>query len=121
MLPNSLEKLGEILKQYEYKFSKEEVAILFDLLDFYKDGIIPMPVIRRKLNLDIDNAWNLLIYLESKGVVKSMYKVYCNIKSEAIREEIYDDIRKVPKKHCDKCEEGCLYIENVGVVFKVVL
>lgn len=121
MLSILLEKLEHILGNYKEKFNSEQLEGLAKILETYAGGIVPISVVRRELRIDIDKVQDLMVYLESQGILKSMYKVYCPSKSECVREELYDDIRKIPKKYCDKCDENCLYIENISVVFKVVL
>ncbi|MDM0483644.1 hypothetical protein QTG92_09635 [Clostridium perfringens] len=112
-------ELKKIMSQWK-KISYNQIKTLLELLDYFNGGIIPISVVKRKLNLTNDEVEDLMIFLETKGILKSAFKVFCSDKFESTREEIYDDIRKIPKKHCDKCEKECMYLENVVVVFKVV-
>lgn len=121
MLPELLENLEKILEGFEYKFTDREKKEIYRILDYYKGGILPLGVLRRKLNVDTDLVEDLLVYFETKGIVKSVFKVICKDKTNDVREEIYDDIRKIPRKMCDKCPEECLYYENIAVAFKVVI
>ncbi|ALR90193.1 hypothetical protein [Clostridium butyricum] len=120
MLPNLLEKLEQLLKNHNLKLNNQQIQSLAEILDIYSGGIVPISVIRRELKLNINDTQELMIYLEDKGILKSMLKVCCPSKSESVREELYDDIRNIPKKYCDKCDENCMYIENISVVFKVI-
>ncbi|EPY2310860.1 hypothetical protein FDE98_02360 [Clostridium sporogenes] len=120
MLSKLLEGLEKALKNYKIKLTDNQIQSLSEILDFYSGGVIPMRTVRRELNLSMDETEDLMIYLETKGILKSAYKVYCPDKSECIREEIYDDVRDIPKAHCDKCDERCIYLKNIIVVFKVV-
>ncbi len=121
MLPELLENLEKILEGFQYKFTDKQNNEIYNVLQYYNGGILPLGALRRRLNVDMDVVSDLVIYLESKGIVKSMYKVICRSSTNDIREEIYDDIRKIPKKICDKCPEECLYYDNIVVAFKVVL
>ncbi|CAI3660815.1 hypothetical protein [Clostridium neonatale] len=120
MLPDLLEKLEQILKNHKLKLNNQQIQTLVEIFNIYSGGVVPISVVRRELKLNINDTQELMIYLESKGILKSMLKVCCPSKPESVREELYDDIRKIPKKYCDKCDENCMYVENISVVFKVV-
>ncbi|XZH37067.1 hypothetical protein ACSW82_05695 [Clostridium perfringens] len=115
----SLLELERLINQWK-KVSQNQVKDLYELLEYFSGGVLPINTVKRILELDNDEVEELMIFLETKGILKSAFKVLCPDKFESIREEIYDDIRKVTKKYCDKCEKGCMYLENIVVVFKVV-
>ena len=120
MLSTLLEKLEIVLNDCKIKLNKSQLNSLAEALSFYKGGIIPISVIRRELRLTNEEVADLMIYMETKGILKSKYKVYCPSKSEGVMETFYDDVRQIPKKYCDKCDENCMYLENIVVVFEVI-
>lgn len=120
MLPKLSENLEKILDEFKYSFTKEQIKDIYKLLEYYDDGILPLGAMRRKLRIEMTIAKDLAVYLETKGILKSMYKVICRDNSNDVIEKEYEDIRSIPNKTCDKCSEECLLYENIVVVFKVV-
>ncbi|MBS6601458.1 MAG: hypothetical protein ACLR02_06000 [Clostridium sp.] len=120
MLSNLLQKLKNILSDFDKELTEDQVYELSKILEHFSGGIIPMPVIRRELKLTTKETENLMVFLETKGILRSKYRVYCPDSNLCAKETIYNDIRDIPKKKCDRCDNGCLYVENIAVVFEVI-
>lgn len=121
MLSDLLGKLQEILKNYNIKLNNEQIRKLEELLSFYKGGIIPTAVVKRTLNISYAETHNLMIFLMTKNILKSKYKIHCENDLVTGAGKIYDDPAEIPIELCDRCERGCALIKNLVVEFEVVI
>lgn len=120
MLSDLLMKLTNIQSECNVNLNNQQIIELKKILKHFSGGVLPIPTMRRELNISSKEVLELMVYLESKGILKSKFKVYCPDSNACAFEKFYDNLRDVPKKQCDKCDKGCVYIENIIVVFEVI-
>lgn len=113
--------MSNVLKSYKVNLSNEKIENLVETLEYYDGGIIPIEVVKRELDLTYDETHDLLIYLARHGILKINYKVWCDNEDTTTEGKIYEHITDVPFGTCSRCEKECRTVNNVIVVFRVVL
>lgn len=121
MLLDLLERLQEIFKSCKVKLTEEQLNNLKELLEWHSGGIIPSSVVKRELKISYNEVHSLMIFLMTKGIVKSKYKVYCENDNITGTAKVYDDPAEIPITICDRCDKGCSLINNIVVEFEVCI
>ena len=121
MLLDLSEKLQKVLANYKVQLTEKQIKNLCETLEWYKGGIIPATVIRRELNISFEDTHKLMIYLMTKGILKSKYRIYCENDTISGVRKVYDDPAEIPMIICDRCDKGCSLIKNLVVEFEVCI
>ncbi|AWZ48471.1 hypothetical protein C3495_06410 [Clostridiaceae bacterium 14S0207] len=122
MLSNILIKLNNLMKNYkDISLSEDDLKMLSKILKFYNNEIVPIDVIKDKLNLNYEQVNNLLIYFAKERIVKLNYKVWCENSNCNSEQSIYENIYEIPLEECDMCPKKCKKVNNIYVVYRVKL
>lgn len=119
MLLDLLEKLRKILENYSNPLTESQIKDLAEILEWNNGGILYATVVKRELNISYEETHRLMIYLMTKGILKTKYKIYCENDMITGSSKIYDDPAEVPISICDRCDKGCSLIRNLVVEFEV--
>lgn len=121
MLLDLLEKLPKILENCSIVLNENQIKTLAEALIKFNEGILPARVLKRELKISYEETHKLMIFLMTKGFLKSKYKIYCENDMITGASKIYDDPAEIPVSTCDRCNRGCSLIKNLVVEFKVCL
>lgn len=121
MLSGLLERLHKLLDNYRVQLDNEQIKSLADTLEFHNNGLLPANVLQRELEISYKDIHSIMSYLSTKGILVAKYKIYCENDMNTGASEIYDDIKDIPVKICDRCDRSCALIKNVIVEFEVHL
>ncbi len=121
MLLDLLEKLPKILENCNITLNESQVETLAEALINFNGGILPSRVLKRELKISYEETHKLMIFLMTRGILKSKYKIYCENDMLTGVSKIYDDPAEIPVSICDRCNRGCSLIKNLVVEFEVCL
>lgn len=121
MLSDLLGRLQKILVNYDINFSEQQIKNLAETLKYYNKSILHPRVLKREMNLSYNQVNDLMIFLETQGILRSKFKTICTEEHSNKVEKIYNSIKEVPLTVCDRCEKECSMLTNVIVVFEVDL
>lgn len=121
MLLDLLVKLQKILENYNPKLTEKQIQNLLEVLKYYNGGILPASVVKRELNISYKETHELMVYLMTKHILKSQYKIYCENDIITGAAKIYDDPAQIPVSICDRCDKRCSLIKNLVVEFEVCI
>ncbi len=74
---------------------------------------------KRELKISYEETHKLMIFLMTKGLLKTKYKIYCENDMITGMAKTYDDPAEIPISTCDRCDRGCSLIKNLVVEFEV--
>ncbi len=116
---NLLAKLEEILNaQFNYDVEKKDEILVFFSTYKSKDWIYP-GVIKRKLNLAIEDAYKILEALKKERVVESWYE-YCCVHCQRTLGTV-QHFNELPEYfECDFCGETLSSMENTIKIYRVL-
>lgn len=121
MLSDLSAKLQVILENYELNLTNNQIKEIIELFNFYKGGIIPMKVIKKRVRLQYKEIHKLMIHLVTKNILKPKYKIICENDVATAGGREYDSLLDIPPmKVCDRCSEECIILEKVSVEFEVI-
>lgn len=63
----------------------------------------------------------MLTYLSKQGYLEVNFKIWCEHAADTNIETIYRAITDIPLNECGICEKGCKLLNNVIIVFRVLL
>ena len=114
-----LAKLEEILNaEFNYDTKKKHEIIDFFSLFKPKDWIYP-GVIKRRLNLAIEDAYKILEALKSEGIIESWYEYCCVHCQRTLGTVQY--FNELPEYfECDFCGEILNAMENTIKIYRVL-
>lgn len=119
MLLDLLGELQDKLKTCNVKLDEDQIQKLREALIFHKGGVLPAKVLKKDLKISYTDTHKLMIFLMTKGYLKSIYKIYCENDIITGASKTYDDPAEIPVEICDRCDRGCALIKNLKVEFKV--
>lgn len=119
MLLNSLENLKMKLTDCDVDLNDNQIKKLYETLEYYSGGILPLSVLKRELGLLFDDTYKLMLFLSIKNILKPVYKVICDHDMETNGGKIYDTISEIATHVCDRCDKKCVLVDSVCVEFKV--
>lgn len=120
MLENTLITVIENLK-IKHKLTEYQVRKLTDFIKYWKinDYIYP-GLLKSKLNISIKDAYEILEYIKSLGILENAFEVYCRkcSKSKGIYLKSLVDIPQ--DLSCDFCNNEFNSLEDTVVLYKVI-
>lgn len=121
MLLDLSERLQKELANYKVKLTEKQIKNLCETLEWHNGGIIPASIIKRELKISFEDTHKLMIYLMTKGFLKSKYRIYCENDMISGVNKSYNDPAEIPMIICDRCDKGCSLIKNLVVEFEVCI
>lgn len=122
MLLDILNVLKVALSKYEkINLSEEEIRTLGEILDYYRDDLVPVSIVKRDLKLTYEQANDLMVFLAKHDILEINYKIWCDNEYLYNSGDVYRHIIDVPKDICNKCEKECQILKNVVIVFRNIL
>lgn len=120
MLENTLITVIENLK-IKHKLTEYQERKLTDFIKYWKinDYIYP-GLLKSKLNISIKDAYEILEYIKSLGILENAFEVYCRkcSKSKGIYLKSLVDIPQ--DLSCDFCNNEFNSLEDTVVLYKVI-
>ena len=116
MSQNLLEKI--LINKIDDKINFKE---LVNFLVMFKKGQFIYPsIIKRKFNISDEEIYNILNILEKEKYLKMYYEVFCGFCSKSLKiYEYYSQLEEMT--YCDDCEENNITLNNVKIIYKVVM
>lgn len=120
MLENTLITVIENLK-IKHRLTEYQERKLTDFIKYWKinDYIYP-GLLKSKLNISIKDAYEILEYIKSLGILENAFEVYCRkcSKSKGIYLKSLVDIPQ--DLSCDFCNNEFNSLEDTVVLYKVI-
>ena len=122
MLQTTLLNVKE--KLISYHLFNEDTAKLdrfINLLKLYNSGEVILPrVFKIELKISIEEVYKVLTELVKLNILEINYKIACSHPSDHPIQETYRTIGDIPTESCNMCEEECILLKNVTIVFRVI-
>ena len=94
---------------------------LVNFLSMFKNGQYIYPsAIKRKFKILDKEGDDILRILEEEKYLKMYYEVFCGFCSKSIG--LFEYYSQLPKTiYCDDCEENNITLNNIKIIYKVVM
>ena len=112
-------KLREILNS-NYQYSPEKTDEIINFISLYRSGMWIYPgVLKRQLNLKIEDVYRILARLEESGCVESWYE-YCCGHCQRILGTVRRFNELPDEFECEVCGENMSTMDNTIKIYKVL-
>lgn len=99
--------------------SQKEIEDVIGFIESFKGIYLYPRVLKRKFNIDMSKAYEILNELVNVGVLQLAFEVYCN-KCDKFQNTVYDSLNEIPKNtNCEYCGNDIDFNKDIIVIYKV--
>lgn len=118
MLLEQLSSAQEYLTKHT-TYNLNDINNIITFLSDFKGTYIYPRIFKRKFNIDMVKAYEILNNLVRLNILKLSFEVYCN-KCDKFQNDIYDSLNEIPKNlTCEYCDKDIDFSKDIIVIYRV--
>ena len=99
--------------------SEKEIEDIIGFIESFKGIYLYPRVLRRKFNIDMAKAYEILNELVRIGVLRLAFEIYCS-DCDKFQNAVYDSLNEIPKNiTCEYCGHDIDFNKDIIVIYKV--
>lgn len=99
--------------------SEKEIEDVIGFLETFKGIYLYPRVLKRKFNIDMSKAYEILNELVKIGILQLAFEIYCS-DCDKFQNVVYDSLNEIPKNiTCEYCGYDIDFNKDIIVIYKV--
>lgn len=99
--------------------SEKEIEDVIGFIESFKGTYLYPRVLKRKFNIDMAKAYEILNELVKIGALQLAFEIYCD-DCDKFQNVVYDSLNEIPKNiTCEYCGHDIDFNKDIIVIYKV--
>lgn len=99
--------------------SEKEIEDVIGFIESFKGTYLYPRVLKRKFNIEMAKAYEILNELVKEGVLQLAFEIYCS-NCDKFQNLVYDSLNEIPKNiTCEYCGHDIDFNKDIIVIYKV--